>query len=172
MSIDREPTSARPPRRHPVVAAIRTILLVPLPPNDTRLIDILMIVVGVPVALVICLPILALTLLAGIPIGFALGELGVPDTIIGIVGLGVFAAGLGLCFFVLLKLSKRLPNAVRAFAFQEDEPESGSAPVLRRDPNADDGTLHARLAAADAALAPGIAAADPGTSTTGDRPAD
>jgi hypothetical protein len=124
-----DPTHAddRPSRRHPALVAVRSLLLVPLPPQGTRIIDIVFLFAAIPVVLVLCLPILLVTIVSGMPIGFALSELGAPEALRTAYGLGVFVGGLVVCFFAVLLAYRRLPAAIRSLVGSDDEDSSPPA---------------------------------------------
>ena len=81
----------RPARRHPAFAVVRSLLLIELPPNGTRPIDIVVLFIGIPIALVVGLPILVVTVVVALPLGFLLAEVGAPEAIRTLYGLGTWA---------------------------------------------------------------------------------
>jgi hypothetical protein len=116
-------------------------------------------------ALVVCIPILLLTLLGALAVSLVLSALGVPDAIGGfVVFVFGFGGGLVLAFLALLWISRRLPDPVRGFLYGADEHARSISGVLTaRDPGHDSATLIDRVRAADATLAPAddtLAAAD------------
>jgi hypothetical protein len=143
----------RPARRHPALAALRSLLLIELPPHGTRPIDIVVLFIGIPIALVVCLPILVVTVIAALPLGFLLDEVGAPEVIRAAYGLGAFGVGLMLCFLVLRRLYRRVPPLVRRLISEPEVETEPRTPVLGPDPDADPETFHDRVTAADAALA-------------------
>ena len=143
------------PKRTSVTAILRALLLTPIPTTTTRPIDMIILPVGIVVAVVVCLPILAGTLLAGAVVGLGLETLGAPGAVTAVPGLVGLIGGLALGFIVLLRIYRRLPRRMRSWVIPEDEDPVGVAGVLPlgRDPDRDDGTLRDRVAAADATLA-------------------
>ena len=113
----------------------------------------LVLFLGIPVAIVVCIPILAVTIVAGAAVGPLLTVLGAPETILALPGLLGFFGGLALCFLALLRIYRRLPASIRAWVASEDEDKDARAPILGRDPIAEAATLDDRLAATDARFA-------------------
>jgi hypothetical protein len=144
---------------------LRRLLLLPLTTEGVRLIDLVIVPIGAVVAFFVCIPILIVTTLAGGVVGYLLDGLGVPYGISGLFGLAGFVGGLALAFVVLVRLYRRLPKRIRSWVIAEDEPSVAGASALPfgRDPDADDATLHSRIANADTSLAARDAA-------TADRP--
>jgi hypothetical protein len=149
------PLNVRPPRRQPP-GVVRRLLSVPITPEGTRIIDILAIFVGIPLAIVVCIPILIVTFVAAAGVGLLLGELGASDQVRGLVGILGLVGGLALCFLALLAIYRRLPAAMRGWIDSEveEEPKEPTDPILDRVLTADPATFADRLASADAALAP------------------
>lgn len=120
-----------------------------------RPIDLVILPVGAIVAFVVVVPILIATMASGYAVGFLLSELGAPDVVFSAVVLVIGVGGaVVLSFFVLLRISRRLPPSTRAVVFDEDEVEGHPAPRRDRDPDADAAMLAHELQQADAALAP------------------
>jgi hypothetical protein len=136
--------------RGPVGSAVRSLLLLPLPPNGTRIVDMIVL------ALVVCLPILAMTLLGGAVVGLGLQAVGAPDALVAIPGLAGLGSGLVLGFLVLLRVYMRVPAAIRSWVTPDDQDgdERGGLAMPHDDPAANPSTLVARVAASDAAFAP------------------
>lgn len=154
--MDRTPRS-NPPAHGRKRSAIRRLLLLPLPPNGVRIIDIVILPVGAVVALLVCIPILIGSALAVVAVGALLSAVGAPEAIRGLAGIVLFGGALVLCFVVLLRLYRRLPVGIRSWITPADEDDDQGIPVLGKDPEADDATFAERIAVADATLAQGDA---------------
>jgi hypothetical protein len=150
------PRQPRPVGQRLAAAARWLLLLRVVPTRDgfVRPVDLVILSAVLLVGFVVVVPILVATIAIAYAVGFLLHGLGAPDVIFGLVIL-VFGFG-GACvlsFVALLRISRRLPAAIRAIVYEEDDaPEP--APISRRDPDADRSTLVDRLGRADAALAP------------------
>lgn len=151
-----DPDPRHDPRARPGLArtAIRRLLALPVNDQGITVSGTLALFIAMPVALVICLPILVVTTIVGVAAATLLSALGIPQSASGLLGFLGFIAGLALSFLVLVRLYRRLPTAIRAWIAREDEVEDHSAPVLDRYFDPDVATLDDRIAAADAMLAP------------------
>jgi hypothetical protein len=161
MAMDERPDDHRSRQRRPI-GVVGWILRAPITTTGVRVIDSIVLFVGVVVAVVVCIPILILTLAAAYVIAQVLSALGVPDAIGGVViiVLGV-GGGLVIGFFVLLRVSRGLPGRVRDILYEADQPEPdpvSETALGRHDPEEDRATFIDRVAAADAAIAPRVAA--------------
>jgi hypothetical protein len=146
--------NGRVTRGNPPFAAIRWLLLLRLPPSGVRIVDVVVLFLGIPVAIVVCIPILAVTAIASIPIGSLLSALNAPAVVGAVFALVWFGGGLALCFVALLRIYRRLPAAMRAWVTPEDTDEEPPAQPFDRDPDANAGTLTDRIAEVDATFAP------------------
>jgi hypothetical protein len=160
MSMEPNPAHDPPAGRRPMMAAVRWMLTVPLPPRGTRLIDMIVIFAGIPVAMILCIPIIVVTVLTAIPGGVALARLGVPEAVSTVYGLGYFVGSLAVAFVVLVAVYRRLPSTVRGLIAPDDELADTTTATFDADVSADPSTLDRRLAAADAALGPRATDAD------------
>lgn len=143
----------RGPRRPGLASTVRRLLLVRLPPDGIRPVDMIALPIGVIVAFFVCIPIWTVTMLVAAVVASNLERLGVGDDLgRGVMVLGI-VIGLALSAIVLRRIWRRVPSAIRAFAFEE---EAGApreaASIIQRDPRADTDTVADRLAAADATL--------------------
>jgi uncharacterized sodium:solute symporter family permease YidK len=107
-------------------------------------------------AVVICVPILVVSMGAAYLLTLGLDALGVSDTIQGaVILLGGLAGGLVACFFALRFISRRLPTQMRAYLYGSPSPVTDHTepmPVFGRDPDADPVSVEERVRAADDAL--------------------
>ena len=138
----------------PARRAIRRVLAFPVNLDGATVGGTLALFIAMPVALVICLPILFAVAIVGVAAGALLSALGVPQSVSGLLGLAGFVGGLVLSFVVLVRLYRRLPGWIKGWLASVDEEVASPPPAPRRDPRADPGTVDARLAAADATHAP------------------
>ena len=143
----------RAPRRPGLASRIRRLLLVPLPPDGIRPVDMIALPIGVIVAFFVCIPIWIVTMLIAAVVASNLERLGLGDDLgRGVMIVGI-VTGLALSAIVLVRIWRRVPSAIRAFVFEE---EAGAprepAWIIQRDPRADTDSVADRLAAADATL--------------------
>jgi hypothetical protein len=140
-----------PPGRSRFRTVAGRLLRLPIPLEDMRVVDLVVVPVAVLIAIVVAIPILISTTVAAYGLFSVLKAAGVPEgtasVVIPVLG---FGGGLVAVAIVLLRISRRLPSAIRSLVY-EDDPEE--PPVRPGDPNADAATLVERLAAADATLA-------------------
>jgi hypothetical protein len=123
-----------------------------VPSEDMRVVDLVVLPVAVIVAVVVAIPILVATTVAAYGVFSVLTAVGVAEATAGVVipVLG-FGGGLVVVAIVLLRISRRLPSAIRSL--YEDDADVSEARPSSGDPAADPATFVARLSAADATLA-------------------
>jgi hypothetical protein len=111
----------------------------------------------IPVATVICLPILLGSMLVAFLLALPFEWLGQDVAGYFVLVLG-FGGGLVLCFLALVFLYRRVPARFR-WIFDEDPPRSrhpgGPPPAFGRDPRSDPSTLEQRVRELDASLSEG-----------------
>jgi hypothetical protein len=124
-----------------------------VPSEDMRVVDLVVLPVAVIVAVVVAIPILVATTVAAYGVFSVLTAVGVAEATAGVVipVLG-FGGGLVVVAIVLLRISRRLPSAIRSLVYEGDTEVSDARPSSG-DPAADPATFVARLSAADATLA-------------------
>ena len=150
---------------------IQQVLQAPVPGTDLRLIDMVVLPIGMVVAMVVCLPILLGCTALGAAVALALEAIGAPSAVAAVPGLLGFGVGLVLSFVVLLRLYRRLPASIRALVTPDDDEDRGTSldgPPASSGSGPDTGrSLEERIAIADAALAAPVPS-DPAT-TRSDR---
>jgi hypothetical protein len=168
------------PRQRPARAGrsrFRTVadrlLRLPVPSADMRVVDLVVLPVAALIAIVVAIPILIVTTVAAYGLFSGLTAVGVPQaTASAVIPILGFGGGLVVVAVVLLRISRRLPAAIRSLVYEDDAEEPAIRPRAG-DPDADPTTFVERVAAADATLAPGqpgTGASEPSAYPTRDGP--
>jgi hypothetical protein len=138
------------------------LLRLPVPLEDMRVVDLIVWPVAFVVAIVVAIPILVATTVAAYGLFSVLKAAGVAagtaSVVLPVLG---FGGGLVAVAVVLLRISRRLPSAIRSLVYEDDPAEPAIGPPAG-DPAADPTTFVDRVAAADATLAavPGTTVSD------------
>lgn len=124
-----------------------------VPTEDMRVVDLVVWPIAIFIAIVVAIPILVATTIAAYGLFSVLKAAGVAEgtaaVVIPVLG---FGGGLVAVAVVLLRISRRLPSAIRSLVYEDDAAEPFLLPRAG-DPAADPTTFVDRLAAADATLA-------------------
>jgi hypothetical protein len=115
----------RPRRLDRLRRAVRWLVLLPLPPHGTRLMDIVILPIGIAIALLVSIPILVIWAIFVLLLGTVLTPLGVSPSVMGYLAIALFVVALAVCFVVLLRVFRRLPGSLRRLVVgAEDPPEA------------------------------------------------
>jgi hypothetical protein len=142
-----------PPGRSRFRTVAGRLLRLPVPLEDMRVVDLVVWPVAFFIAIVVAIPILISTTVAAYGLFNVLKAAGVAEgtasVLIPVLG---FGGGLVVVAVVLLRISRRLPSAIRSLVYEDDAAEPALRPRAG-DPGADPTTFVERVAAADATLA-------------------
>jgi hypothetical protein len=112
----------RPRRLGQLRRAVRWLVLLPLPPHGTRLIDLVILPIGIVVALCVCIPILIVWAIVVLLLGTVLTSLGVSPSVMGYLAIALFVVALAVCFVMLLRVLRRLPGPLRRLLVGAEDP--------------------------------------------------